>query len=114
MTNKKYPFQLSKKPNYHTLSWSQGRTTKFRLDSEPSTGNQRAQLASTSGGMVSTSGFLVSKNGIKLAEHLLKEQQKREQVDDDDWSGSGISEIMLNMVYENSHQPFRNSSLSKI
>ncbi|KAF7899407.1 hypothetical protein BELL_0097g00110 [Botrytis elliptica] len=92
------PETLSKKPNYHTLSWSQGRTTKFRLDSEPSTGNQRAQLASTSGGMVSTSGFLVSKNGIKLAEHLLKEQQKREQVDDDDWSGSGISEIMLNMM----------------
>lgn len=109
MTNTKHPFQLSKNPNYRTLTWSQDQTTKFRLYSEPSTGNQIAQLASTSGGMVSTSGFLVSKNGIKLAENLLKEQQKREQDDDHDWSGSGISEIMLNIVYENSHQPFRNS-----
>ncbi|TGO13168.1 hypothetical protein BTUL_0075g00130 [Botrytis tulipae] len=89
---------LSKKPNYRTLTWSQGRTTNFRLCSEPSTGNQRVQLASTSGGVVSTSGFLVSKNGIKLAENLLKEQKKREKVDDHDWSGSGISEIMLNMM----------------
>ncbi|THV48483.1 hypothetical protein BGAL_0245g00060 [Botrytis galanthina] len=89
---------LSRKPNYRTLTWSQDQTTKFRLNSEPSTGNQIAQLASTSGGMVSTSGFLVSKNGIKLADNLLKEQQKREQDDDHDWSGSGISEIMLNMM----------------
>ncbi|KAF7946087.1 uncharacterized protein EAE97_005125 [Botrytis byssoidea] len=89
---------LSKKPNYRTLTWSQGRATKFRLDSEPNTENHRAQLASTSGGVVSTSGFLVSKDGIKLAENLLKEQQKREQVDDHDWSGSGIFEIMLNMM----------------
>ncbi|TGO46553.1 hypothetical protein BCON_0318g00030 [Botryotinia convoluta] len=89
---------LSKKPNYHTLTWSQGRATKFRLDSEPSTGYQTVQLASTSGDIVSTSGFLVSKNGIKLAEHLLKEQQKREQVDSHDWSRRGISEIMLNMM----------------
>ncbi|KAF7886140.1 hypothetical protein EAF00_010243 [Botryotinia globosa] len=89
---------LSKKPNYRTLTLSQGRATKFQLDSEPRIENPRAQLASTSGGVVSTSGFLVSNNGIKLAENLLKEQRKREKVDDHDWSGSGISEIMLNMM----------------
>ncbi|KAI9649516.1 hypothetical protein NHQ30_002094 [Ciborinia camelliae] len=90
---------VSEKPTYYTLAWKQAWDKKRpRLDYKSINGNQTAKSESEKAGSVSTSGFLVSKKGIELAEHLVNEQKKRERVDHHDWSGSGVSEIMLNML----------------
>lgn len=98
--------KVSKKPTYFSLAWKQiWNGNEGRLDYEPFDENQTAKLASAKYGIVSTFGFLITWKGIEIAEHLAEEQKKRERVNDHDWSGSGVSEVMLNMVSPNFINP---------